>query len=120
MKSLREKISFILTGLAYFLFHLRLGQTGEETVIATVAQILTTLPYAAGFAYLIALFIRLHMDNQWPPWDRIARIFFTLGMIFGLLFALYERNEHAMNEHAAKPPVVIESPTSENDTPKLP
>ncbi|MDH4319280.1 MAG: hypothetical protein OEV64_12875 [Desulfobulbaceae bacterium] len=110
MKSLREKISFIVTGMAYFLFHLRLGSTAAETAIGTAIQILTTLPYTAGFAYLIVIFIRHTADGQWPPWDRISRIFFTIGMIFGLLFALYERNEQAMKQNESPEPVSIEVP----------
>lgn len=115
MKSLREKISFIVTGLAYFLFHLRLGPTAAETAIGTTIQILTTLPYTAGFTYLIVIFIRHAADGLWPPWDRIGRIFFTIGMIFGLLFALYERNEQALKQNNGPEPVSIEAPISRND-----
>ncbi|MDH3348841.1 MAG: hypothetical protein OEM02_12190 [Desulfobulbaceae bacterium] len=120
MKSLLEKISFIVTGLIYFLFHLRLGHTPGETTLETAAQLLGTFPYAAGFTYLTLLFIRYTANDQWPPWDRIARIFFTIGMVFGLLFALYERNDRAQKNVSLNSPVSIEAPISEHDTPKTP
>ncbi|MCI5126557.1 MAG: hypothetical protein D3925_19290, partial [Candidatus Electrothrix sp. AR5] len=33
-----------------------------------------------------------------PAWDRIARIFFTIGILFAFYFGLYERNERVLQE----------------------
>ncbi len=90
METLREKISFIITGLAYLIFHLRMGHDAGTLIYTTFAQILFTAPYTIGFTYLIVVFIRHASGGIWPPWDRIGRIFFTLGMFFALFFALYE------------------------------
>lgn len=90
MASLREKITFILTALAYFLFHLRLGADWEAIVTGTVSQMLLTAPYAIGFAYIIAVVFRRISGSGWPPWDRLLRIFFTVGILFAFFFALYE------------------------------
>ncbi len=102
MNTLREKITFILTGLAYLLFHLRLGSNAGETVYATVYQMLVTAPYCLGFTYIIAVILRKMVNRGWPPWDRLLRIFFTIGILFGFFFALYEYAEQGQ-ETTAKP-----------------
>jgi hypothetical protein len=90
MTTLREKITFILTALAYVLFHLRLGANVEAIVSGTVYQMLLTAPYALGFAYIIAVVFRKISGTGWPPWDRLLRIFFTVGILFAFFLALYE------------------------------
>lgn len=91
MKTLREKITFCLTALAYVLFHLgKMPDTGS-VVVGTTTALLNTLPFEIGFTYLIVAFIRRTTGGQWPPWDRILRIFFTVGIIFGLIYNLYVR-----------------------------
>ncbi len=90
MRTFREKITFILTALAYLLFHLRLGADMETIVFETVCQMLMTAPYALGFTYIIAFMFRRMSGSGWPPWDRLLRIFFTVGIVFAFFFALYE------------------------------
>lgn len=90
MATLREKISFVLTALAYLLFHLRLGGDAGTIAGGTVAQILLTLPYALGFTYIVAVVFRRLSGKGWLPWDRLCRIFFTVGILFAFFFALYE------------------------------
>lgn len=79
-----------LTALAYFLFHLRMGADAGAIVSGTVYQMLLTAPYALGFAYIIAVVFRRISGSGWPPWDRLLRIFFTVGILFAFFFALYE------------------------------
>ena len=90
MATLREKITLTLTALAYLLFHLRLGGDAEAILSGTVYQILLTAPYALGFTYLIAVVFRRISGSGWPPWDRLLRIFFTIGILFAFFLALYE------------------------------
>lgn len=90
MGTLREKITFTLTALAYLLFHLRLGADSGAMVHGTVYQMLLTAPYALGFTYIIAAVFRRLSGSGWPPWDRLLRIFFTVGILFAFFFALYE------------------------------
>ncbi|MDX9834053.1 MAG: hypothetical protein RBT36_02415 [Desulfobulbus sp.] len=90
MTTLREKITFVLTTLAYLLFHLRLGANLSEIAIGTLSQMLLTAPYAIGFAYIIAAVFRRLSGRGWPPWDRLLRLFFTFGILFAFFFALYE------------------------------
>jgi len=90
MKTLREKVTFILTVLVYLLFHLRLDQNVGIVFKATFQQIYKTAPISIGLTYLVVLFIRHASGGVWPPWDRIFRIFFTLGIIFAFIIALFE------------------------------
>ena len=58
MKTLREKITFVLTALAYLLFHLRMGADLGQIATGTLSQMLLTAPYAIGFAYIVATVVR--------------------------------------------------------------
>ncbi|NOQ46964.1 MAG: hypothetical protein GQ559_09895 [Desulfobulbaceae bacterium] len=119
MNSLREKITFILTALAYLLFHLRMGPGAGAILMGTFGQMLTTAPYAIGFTYILVAVIRYRSDGRWPPWDRIFRIFFTIGIMFAFFFALYEygdRTEQQRKQLEEKAP--IESLFFQDDTRK--
>ena len=90
---LQAALKLAASGFLYLLFHLRLGQTFGESAAATLAQMMLTLPYAAGFTVvLLAAYRRLAGGNTpfRPNWTRVLRIFFTLGICFALFFALYE------------------------------
>jgi hypothetical protein len=90
MATVREKITFILTALAYLLFHLRLGADANAVLAGTLYQILLTAPYALGFTYIVAVVFRRLSGKGWLPWDRLFRVFFTVGILFAFFFALYE------------------------------
>lgn len=90
MSTLREKITFILTALAYVLFHLRVGADTGAVVTGTAYQVLLTAPYALGFTYIVAVVFRRLSGKGWLPWDRLMRVFFTVGILFAFFFALYE------------------------------
>ena len=115
MKTLREKITFALTALAYVLFHLAKTPEDASILIGTVMVLLNTLPYEIGFSYLIIVFIRRTTGGVWPPWDRILRIFFTIGILFGLIYSLYVRG--AMEQQKQEQQVsVSHSETRNNQT----
>lgn len=89
--SLRNTVTLVLTGLAYLLFHLRLGTDSAAILSGTLAQMLLTAPYAIGFTYLLLyVYRRLSQETVRPHWTRIMRIFFTVGILFAFFFALYE------------------------------
>ncbi len=95
MKTLREKITLTLTGLAWLVFHVRTGPDAASIFSGTFIQIMTTTPYALGFTYILVIMIRYFTGGATPPWDRIARIFFTIGILFAFFFALYEYGDRA-------------------------
>ena len=89
--SSRNTVALVLTGLAYLLFHLRLGADSAAIFSGTLAQMLLTAPYAIGFTYLLLYaYRRLSRETVRPHWARILRIFFTMGILFAFFFALYE------------------------------
>lgn len=90
MKTFREKFSFVLTAVAYLLFHLRLGPTPVAIASGTLEQMMLTAPYAIGFTYITAVVFRKLTGSGWLPWDRLLRIFFTIGILFAFIFVLYE------------------------------
>ncbi|XCN71745.1 MAG: hypothetical protein Q3M24_15705 [Candidatus Electrothrix aestuarii] len=102
MQTFREKFTLFLTAVAYLLFHLSLDPAAENIIIGiitgTALQVLTTAPYAIGFTWILVIIIRFLHDDKRPAWDRIARIFFTIGILFAFYLALYERNERALKE----------------------
>lgn len=117
MKTLREKITFILTALAWFVFHVRTGPDLGSIISGTLVQIMTTAPYSIGFTYIIVYIIRYFTGGVMPPWDRILRIFFTIGMFFAFFFALYEygdRAEKARQQEENKPVSVSRIYLNEN------
>ena len=91
MKTLKEKISFILTALAYLLFHLGKSPDTGSIMEGTLIALMNTLPYEIGLTYLVIVLIRRFTKGEKPPWDRILRIFFTIGILFGLIYNLYVR-----------------------------
>ena len=98
MQTLGEKISFVLTALAYLVFHVRTGSTMGAIVAGTLEQLLITAPYCIGFTFVLVAIIRYMHDGKRPAWDRIARIYFTIGILFAFYFALYEYGDRAYQE----------------------
>jgi len=91
MKTFREKLTFVVTLFVYLLFHLGKAPETGSILTGTAVALLNTLPYEIGLTYLILVFIRRNSGGEWPPWDRILRLFFTVGIIFGLIYNLYVR-----------------------------
>jgi uncharacterized membrane protein len=121
MQTLREKITFVLTALAYLVFHVRTGPTLGSIISGTVEQLLTTAPYCIGFTFVLVAIIRYMHDGKRPAWDRIARIYFTIGILFAFYFALYEYGGRAHQEQLkreAKP--ATESLLYRNESPRVP
>lgn len=122
MQTLREKITFVLTGLAYLVFHLGTNSTVDNITLGsvisgTIEQLLTTAPYCIGFTFVLVAIIRYMHKGKRPPWDRIARIFFTIGILFGFYFNLYNsgyRAEEERKKSEAKPVSVSESLRHDN------
>lgn len=90
MQSLKEKVSFYLSGALYLLFNLRLGGDALATVKVTFWQIVQTAPYVAGITYVIIALLQYMADGEKLPWDRRLRLFFTLGIMAGLFYGIYE------------------------------
>ena len=105
MKTWQEKITFVLTASAYVLFHLgKMPETGS-IIMGTLTALASTLPFEIGFTYMVVIFIR-RTSGERPPWDRILRIFFTIGILFGLVYNLYVRGAIEQQRQESKPATV--------------
>jgi hypothetical protein len=90
MQSIKGKVSFYLSAVVYLLFNLRLGTDGLTTLKATCWQIIQTAPYVAGVTYVFIALLQYMADGEKLPWDRRLRLFFTLGILAGLVYGIYE------------------------------
>ena len=90
MQSVKEKIRFSLSAILYLLFNLRIGNSLNETMAATFWQILQTAPFVAGFTYLIISVLQYMGDGSKISWDRRLRLFFAIGIMAGLIYAIWE------------------------------
>ena len=88
--NLKEKVRFTLSALLYLLFNLRIGNGTRETLMATGVQILQTAPFVAGLTYFIVAILQYMGDGGAVPWDRRLRLFFAIGIIAGLILAIWE------------------------------
>ena len=90
MQDIKEKIRFSASAVLYLLFNLRIGSDLSTTVTATGWQILQTAPYVAGLTYLIVSVLQYMGDGSKLPWDRRLRLFFAIGIMAGLILAIWE------------------------------
>lgn len=91
MSEVKEKITFYVSAALYLLFNLRpVAGDLAATLKATGLQILYTAPYVAGFTVFIVALLQYAAGNRKMPWDRRLRIFFALGIMTGLVYAIYE------------------------------
>jgi hypothetical protein len=90
MSEIKEKFTFYVSALLYFLFNLRIGADVMATVKGTGIQILSTAPYVIGFTIFIVAFLQYAAGGRKMPWNRRLRLFFALGIMSGLIYGIYE------------------------------
>ena len=90
MSSVKDKVSLFLVICAYLLFNLRYSpESLLVTFKSTLVQIVMTAPFVAGLTILAVSFMQ-RATGEKLPWDRIIRIYCTLGIIIGFFYALSE------------------------------
>ncbi len=85
-----NSISFYVTAAVYILFNLRLASEPLSSVLATGKQILLTAPYVIGITFVIISVIQYMADGAKVPWVSRFRLFFTIGIFAGLVYAIYD------------------------------
>lgn len=90
MVNIQGKVTLYLSAALYLLFNLRLGTDSPATLSATLWQIVQTAPYVAGITYVIIALLQYMAEGHKIPWDRRLRLFFAVGILAGLFFAIYE------------------------------
>ena len=90
MNSFKKNISLAGVICVYLLFNLRYSpESLLVTVKSTSIQLLMTAPFVIGLTILVVSFMQ-RSSGERLPWDRIARIYCTLGIIIGFFYALNE------------------------------
>ncbi|MFC1837126.1 hypothetical protein ACFLYW_00395 [Thermodesulfobacteriota bacterium] len=90
MNAIKKKISLAAVVIAYLLFNFRYSPGDPVVSIkSTLIQLLMTLPFVAGLTILLVSFMQRSTGER-LPWDRILRIYCTIGIIIGFLYALSE------------------------------
>lgn len=87
---MKEKVSFYLTAATYLLFNLRPSADLAVTLQSTLWQILQTAPYVAGITWFLVAILQYMSDGEKVPWERRFRLFFTIGIFAGLVYAIIE------------------------------
>jgi len=90
MQSFKEKVSFYLTAAVYLLFNLRPAADLTRTLQSTLWQILQTAPYVAGLTWFVIALLQYMADGEKVPWEHRFRLFFTIGILAGLVYAIIE------------------------------
>lgn len=90
MKTTKEIITFYLTAAAYILFNLRLADTLMNSLGATISQILLTAPFVIGITCVIVGIVQYMAEGEKVPWISRLRLFFTIGIFAGLVYAIYD------------------------------
>jgi hypothetical protein len=89
MNKLRDKITFYVSGCLYLLVNISVTATPMGSIKATLWQLLQTAPFIIGITWLIVIFLQYMANGQKMPWDRRIRLFFAVGIMFGLLNGIY-------------------------------
>lgn len=90
MSAIKKNISLGLVICAYLLFNLRYAPESLATTFkSTLIQLLMTAPFVVGLTILAVSFMQRSTGER-LPWDRIARIYCTLGIFIGFFYALSE------------------------------
>jgi len=85
-----KKMSLAGVICVYLLFNLRYSpESLGVTVKSTLIQLLMTAPFVIGLTILVVSFMQ-RSSGERLPWDRVARIYCTLGIIIGFFYALNE------------------------------
>ena len=90
MPAIKKNISLVAVIITYLLFNFRYSpESFAYSIKSTLIQILITSPFVIGLTILVVSFMQ-RSSGERLPWDRIVRIYCTLGIIIGFFYALSE------------------------------
>ena len=76
--------------VAYLFFNFRYSaESLLNSIKSTMVQLLWTAPFVVGLTIFVVSFMQRSTGER-LPWDRIVRIYCTLGIILGFFHALSE------------------------------
>ena len=90
MHAIKKNISLVAVIITYLLFNFRYSpESFAYSIKSTLIQILLTSPFVIGLTILVVSFMQ-RSSGERLPWDRIIRIYCTLGIRIGFFYALSE------------------------------
>ena len=90
MRTVKDKVSLAAVIIVYLLFNFRYSPGNIFVSLkSTLGQILITCPFVIGLTILVVSFMQRSTGEK-LPWDRIIRLYCTLGIIIGFFYALNE------------------------------
>ena len=90
MNAIKKNISLVAVIIFYLLFNFRYSpESYIYSIRSTLIQLLLTAPFVVGLTILVVSFMQRSTGER-LPWDRIVRIYCTLGIIIGFFYALNE------------------------------
>jgi hypothetical protein len=90
MSAIKRNISLAVVIIFYLLFNFRYSpESLANSIKSSLVQLLITSPFVVGLTILIVTFMQRSTGDR-LPWDRIVRIYCTLGIIIGFFYALNE------------------------------
>ncbi|OIP47802.1 MAG: hypothetical protein COX17_05180 [Deltaproteobacteria bacterium CG23_combo_of_CG06-09_8_20_14_all_60_8] len=70
------------------------GKTWTSNILLyRFTHLLQLIPLTGGATFLAVSLMR-DKKSDWPQWDQMLRIYFTIGILLGLLFGLYYFSLH--------------------------
>ncbi|MBC8316586.1 MAG: inner-membrane translocator [Desulfobulbaceae bacterium] len=92
----REKIILAVLCAIYLLVSLRyFPGRPVDTIIETLRHLLSSIPIAIGMT-IISVSVLQKIVGEKLPYDRIARIYLTFGLIAEFFYALYDYTSRAV------------------------
>lgn len=89
MKEMRNWLSLLLLAGVYLVCSLRYFPGNVlKTALETVLQIMTIAPLSGGATLVLVSFLQ-RSAGQKMPWDRMLRIYLTLGVMVEILIGVY-------------------------------
>ena len=97
MKEIKKIVPLLVMAGVYVVFSLRyFPGNAMKTALETVLQIVSLAPLPGGATILLVTFLQ-RSAGQKMPWDRIARIYLTLGIMLEILLGFYDYYLKAVN-----------------------
>ena len=87
---MKNGLSLGLSIIVYLLFNLRMAASLGDTLVATAGQLLQTAPFVAGVTYALVALLQAMAGGARVPWERRLRLFLAVGILGGLVMAIYE------------------------------
>ena len=90
VKEVRNIVSLLALAVIYVVFSLRYFPGNiVKTAVETLLQVVSIAPLPGGATLILVHFLQRGADQK-MPWDRIARIYLTLGVMLELLLGFYD------------------------------